>query len=112
MVAAILSHPFVDSRRLMPIERKEMVRKTTLVLLAVVAMLFLQFANCMSAMTSDQQSTQCCGSMPCDPSNQSHECCKSMVSSQSPSVLPSAPVSLHAPVMFCADVVPSPSVSP
>jgi hypothetical protein len=94
----------------MPIERKEMVRKTTLVLLAVVAMLFLQFADCMSAMTSDQQSTQCCGSMPCDPSNQSHDCCKSMVSSQSPSVLPSAHVSLHAPVMFVADVLPSPSV--
>jgi hypothetical protein len=33
----------------MPIECKEMVRKTTLVLLAVVAMLFLQFADCMSA---------------------------------------------------------------
>src|SRR5215470_7798908 len=87
-----------------------MVRKTTFIVLAVVAILFLQFADCMSAMTQDQQSMQCCGSMPCDPSNQSHECCKSMVSSQSPSVLPATHVSLHAPVMFVADVLPSPLV--
>jgi hypothetical protein len=87
-----------------------MVRKTTFVVVAVVAILFLQFADCMSAMTPDQQSMQCCGSMPCDPSNQSHDCCKSMVSSQSPSVLPASHVSLHAPVLFVADVLPSPLV--
>lgn len=87
-----------------------MVRKTTLVVLAVVAVLLLQFADCMSAMTQDQQSMQCCGSMPCDPSNQSHDCCKSMVSSQSPSVLPAAHISLHAPVMFVVDVLPSPLI--
>jgi|SRR5215472_9256373 len=87
-----------------------MVRRTTFVVLAVVAILLLQFADCMSAMTKDQQSIQCCGSMPCDPSNQSHDCCKSMVSSQSPSVLPPAHVSLHAPVMFVADIFPSPLV--
>ena len=87
-----------------------MLRKRTFVALAVLAILFLQFADCMSAMTHDQQSMQCCGSMPCDPSNQSHDCCKSMVSSQSPSVLPAAHISLHAPVMFVADVLPSPLV--
>jgi hypothetical protein len=62
-------------------------------------------------MTMDQQSMQCCGSMPCDPSNQSHDCCKSMVSSQSPSALPAAQISLLAPVMFVADVLPSPFIS-
>src|SRR6266704_1034450 len=51
-----------------------------------------------------------CGSMPCDPSNQSHDCCKSMVSSQSPSVLPVAHVTLQAPVVFVADILPSPQV--
>jgi hypothetical protein len=87
-----------------------MVRKNTFIMLAVVAILLLQFADCMSAMTMDQQSMQCCGSMPCDPSNQSHDCCKSMVSSQTPSVLPAAHVTLHPPAMFVADILPLPQV--
>jgi hypothetical protein len=87
-----------------------MTSKRLLVLLAVVAVLGLQFADCMSAMTQDQQSMQCCGSMPCDPSNQSHDCCKSMVSSQSPSVLPVAHVTLHPPVMDVADTLSAPQV--
>ena len=85
-----------------------MMDKRLLVLLAAVALLSLQFADCMPAMTQDQQSMQCCGSMPCDPSNQSHDCCKSMVSSQSPSVLPVAQLTLHPPVMDVADILPSP----
>jgi len=84
-----------------------MVRKTTFLVLAVVAILLLQFADCMAAVTPDQQSMQCCGSMPCDPSNQSHDCCKSMVSSQSPSVLPVAHITLHAPVMDVAGILPA-----
>jgi len=87
-----------------------MARKTTLLILAIGAVLFLQFADCMSAMTLDQQSMQCCGSMPCDPSNQSHDCCKSMASSQSPSVLPAAHVTLHLPAMLVVDNLPSPPV--
>src|SRR5215510_7685975 len=85
-----------------------MVQKTTFVVLAVVGLLLLQLADCMSAMTQDEQSMQCCGSMPCEPSNQHHDCCKSVVSSQSRSVLPAAHVSLNPPVMFVADVLPSP----
>src|SRR5260370_18119364 len=87
-----------------------MVRKTTFLVLAVIAILLLQFADCMSAMNHDQQSMQCCGSMPCDPSNQTHDCCKSMASSQSPSVLPVAHVTLHPPVMDVADILPTPQV--
>src|SRR5438876_5530522 len=87
-----------------------MMGKRLFVVLAAVALLGLQFADCMSAMTQDQESMHCCGSMPCDPSNQSHDCCKSMVSSQSPSVLPVAHVALHAPVVFVADILPSPQV--
>jgi hypothetical protein len=82
--------------------------KRLFVVLAVVALLGLQFADCMSAMTQDQQSMKCCGSMPCDPSNQSHDCCKAMVSSPSPSVLPVAHVTLHAPVMVVTDILASP----
>ena len=84
--------------------------KTLLITVAMVALLGLQFADCMSAMTMDEQSMQCCSSMPCDPSNQSHDCCKSMASSQSPSVLPVAHVRLHPPMMDVADILPTPQV--
>src|ERR1700681_4304511 len=83
-------------------------RTKLFIVVAMVALLGLQFADCMSGMTQDQQSTKCCGSMPCDPSNQSHDCCKAMASSQSPSVLPVAHVTLHAPVMVATDILESP----
>ena len=86
--------------------------KRILMVVALVALLGLQFADCASAMTQDQQSMQCCGSMPCDPSNQTHDCCKGMVSSQSPSVLPVAHVTLHAPVMVVTDLLASPQATP
>jgi hypothetical protein len=89
-----------------------MMGKRLLVLLAAAALLSLQFTDCLSAMTQDQQSMQCCGSMPCDPSNQSHDCCKGMVSEQSPNVLPVAHVTLHAPVMVVTDILASPQVTP
>src|SRR5258707_14844898 len=85
-----------------------MMGKRLFVVLAVVAFLGLQFADCMSEMTQEQQSMKCCGTMPCDPSNQSHDCCKAMVSSQSPSVLPVAHVTLHAPVMVATEILVSP----
>jgi hypothetical protein len=86
--------------------------KKLFIFVALVALLGLQFADCMSAMTQDQQSMQCCGSMPCDPSNQSHDCCKGMVSSQLPSVLPVAHITLHAPVMVVTDILASPRATP
>jgi hypothetical protein len=86
--------------------------KKLLIFVALVALLGLQFADCMSAMAPDRQSMQCCGSMPCDPSNQSQDCCKGMVSSQSPSVLPVAHVTLQAPVMVVTDILTSPQVTP
>jgi hypothetical protein len=86
--------------------------RSLLIFVALMALLGLQFADCASAMTQDQQSMQCCGSMPCDPSNQSHDCCKGMVSSQSPSVLPVAHVTLHVPVMVVVDVFASPRTTP
>jgi len=86
--------------------------RNLLIFVALVALLGLQFADCMSAATQDPQSMKCCGSMHCDPSNQSHDCCKGMVSSQSPSVLPVAHITLHAPVMVVTDVLASPLATP
>jgi len=83
-------------------------RKRLLIVVAMVVLLGLQFADCMSAMTQDQESMKCCGSMPCDPSNQSHDCCKSMVSAQSPNVLPVPHVALQAPVIVVAYILASP----
>jgi hypothetical protein len=87
-------------------------RNKLFIVLALFALLGLQFADCMSAMTQDPQTMQCCGSMPCDPSNQSHDCCKGMVSSQSPSVLPVVHVTLKAPVMIVAHLLASPHGTP
>jgi len=56
--------------------------KRLVIVVAMVALLGLQFADCMSAATQAPQSMKCCGSIPCDPSNQSYDCCKGMVSSQ------------------------------
>jgi hypothetical protein len=85
--------------------------KRLLIVVAIAGLLCLQFADCLSAMTQGPQSMKCCGSMPCDPSNQSHDCCKSIISSQSPSVLPAAHVTLHQPAMFVADILPTPQIS-
>jgi hypothetical protein len=73
-----------------------MMSKRLFFALAAGAVFVLLFADCMSAMTPDQQSAQCCGSMPCTPANQSHDCCKAMVSVHASTMLPSARVSLNA----------------
>ncbi len=75
-----------------------MMGKRLFSVLAAGAVLLMQFADCMSALTPDQQTMQCCASMPCTPANQNHDCCKTMASGQTPSVLPTARVSLSAPL--------------
>ena len=55
---------------------------------AMVALFGLQIADCVSAMSTDEQSMECCASMPCHPADQSHDCCKTMASAQTPSALP------------------------
>jgi len=86
-------------------------QKRLLIVVAIAGLVGLQFADCMSAMTQDQQSMKCCGSMPCHPSNHAHDCCKGMVSAQSPNVLPTQ-MTLHAPVMVVANVLASPQLAP
>jgi hypothetical protein len=71
--------------------------KRLFLVLAAGALSLFQFSDCMSAMTLDQQSMQCCGSMPCTPANHSHGCCKNMASVQTPSMLPAPHVFLHGP---------------
>jgi hypothetical protein len=79
--------------------------KRLFLVLAASAMLLLQFADCMSAVATDQ-TMRCCSSMPCTPANYSHDCCKTMVSGSLPSVLPTARASLHAPPIAVVEHVP------
>src|SRR5260221_5349519 len=74
--------------------------KRLFLMLAAGALLLLQFVDCMSAMTPDPKSMQCCGSMPCTPAHQSVDCCKTMASPQIVNMRqPEKPVSLHAPTI-------------
>src|ERR1700693_2185105 len=59
-----------------------MIGKRLFLVLAAGALLLLQFADCMSAMTPDQESMHCCGSMPCTPAQQKHDCCISRTGSR------------------------------
>jgi hypothetical protein len=83
------------------------INKRIFLTLAVAALLLLQFADCMSAMAPDPQSMQCCGSMPCAPSNRTQDCCKTMVSAHAPSMLPAARVSLGAPAAVLIEHIPT-----
>jgi len=76
-----------------------MMGKRVFLVLAAGALLFLQFTDCMAAMTPDQQSMQCCTSMPCTPANHSHGCCKTITSPQTPNTVATTRVSLHAPTL-------------
>jgi hypothetical protein len=87
-----------------------MLRRAPILILAMMALFGLQFAECLSPMSADEQTMQCCGSMPCNPTNQSHDCCKTLVSSQSPSVLPAEHSVLNVPVAADADHLSAPEV--
>jgi hypothetical protein len=87
-----------------------MIRRAIFLVLALTALFVLQFADCFSPMSADQQTMECCGSMPCNPTNQSHDCCKTMVSSQSPSVLPAEHSVLAVPVAAVLDHLSMPEV--
>jgi hypothetical protein len=82
-----------------------MFRKMTSFVVAASVLLFLQFADCY-AMSLDQQSMQCCHHMPCNPANKAHDCCKKMVSAQTPSAVPVVHVPFVAPIAIAVDRVP------
>src|ERR1700687_1067825 len=80
-----------------------MIGKGSLLILVAGASLLLQVADCPSAKTPDQPSMQCCGSMPCTPTNRGYDCCKSMVSEHAPNMLPSARLSLNVPAVVAVE---------
>jgi len=79
-----------------------MIRRVTFLVFAFAALFALQFADCLTPASADRQMVQCCGSMPCNHANEAHDCCKTMVSSQSPSVRPAQQTALSVPA---ADVL-------
>jgi hypothetical protein len=85
-----------------------MTRRVSFFALALAGLFALQFADCFSPASADEQTMQCCGSMPCNPTNQSHDCCKTMISPQSPSVLPVEHSVLSVPVVAVVDHLSAP----
>jgi hypothetical protein len=87
-----------------------MFRKITSLLVAVSFILLAQFADCM-AMPTDQQSMKCCQSMPCSPANRTHDCCKKMVSAQTPNVLPIVHAPVSTPLILAVEPMPIAEIS-
>jgi hypothetical protein len=72
--------------------------------LAVLAVALAAYAFDCGATTTPEQAMQCCNSMPCSShGHHGQDCCKTMVSSQSPSVLPAEHSVLNVPVAVVAD---------
>lgn len=82
-----------------------MIRRVTFLALTLTALFALQFADCFSPVSADEQAMQCCGSMPCGPSDQSHDCCKTMLSADASNALPAQHVDLGVPVIAGVDRV-------
>src|SRR5215469_4661449 len=82
-----------------------MFRRITSIVVALSVMLLMQFADCY-AMSLDQKSMQCCHHMPCNPANKAHDCCKHMVTAQTPSALPAVHAPFVAPMAIAVDWVP------
>ena len=84
-----------------------MIGKKLFLSLMVGAVLFLQAADCMAAVSQDQQAVQCCGVSQCTPANQSQGCCKTMTSNEIPRMLVKARVSLNVPVAAIVEHAPA-----
>ena len=84
-----------------------MIFKRSLLMLMVGTALLLQFADCMVAFSQDQQAMQCCGTSTCTPANQSHGCCKTMNSTETPRMLVKARASLDVPAVAVVEHAPA-----
>jgi len=65
----------------------------------LAALLLFAAVDCLAEALVNAQAMDCCGSMPCTPTNQDHDCCRTMVS-VNPVYLttaPTAPLGLPAP---------------
>lgn len=69
------------------------------------AILLLAAMDCFTPGLMDAQTMQCCASMPCTPTNQSHDCCKSMVRAPAVYLVPPATASA-APLLAAVSVAP------
>src|SRR5260370_8281899 len=87
-----------------------MLRRAQILILAMMALSGLQFVECLSPVSADEQTMQCCVSMPCNPANQSHNCCKAMVSANASNVLPAQHAALSVPVSPVAEHLSTPKV--
>ena len=85
----------------------KMRKAKTLLLLAVAAVLLLYSMDCFSPGSADAQAMECCATMPCTPANHSHDCCKTMGSAPTPSVLPTARVLLNPPLLAVIEHQPA-----
>ena len=79
--------------------------KRLLLLIAAGLLILGQFADCMPAMASNQQSMKCCASMPCTPANRPQNCCKTMNASRSSNMLPTVQATLQAPAISIVEDV-------
>jgi hypothetical protein len=86
-----------------------MFRRITSFVVALSLLLLVPFADCL-AMSVDQQSMKCCKTMPCDPANRAHDCCKKMVSPQVASALPNVHVSTDVPPVVTAELLTVPEI--
>lgn len=82
-----------------------MLAKRSLFVLMIGMILLMQSGDCMASPIADQQAMKCCGSMPCTPNNQSHGCCKNMLSGQTPNIIPAAHFYLNAPTVVLVQPV-------
>jgi len=73
--------------------------------MVIAAVLLLGSVDCFAAGPMDEQTMECCASMPCAPSNQSHDCCKSMVRVPAVYLVPPATTSA-APALVAVNDVP------
>ena len=79
-------------------------------LLFLLALSMVFSLDCFTPISADSQTMQCCGSMPCNPGNSHHDCCKTMASSQSPSVLPAEHSVLSVPVATVVEHLSAPAI--
>lgn len=73
--------------------------KRLLLVIAAGLLILSQFADCMPAMASSQQSMKCCASMPCNRTSKPQNCCKTMNASRPSNMLPTVQTTLQAPAI-------------
>jgi hypothetical protein len=72
-----------------------MSRRRTLMALAV-AVLLLQFSDCMASLVPDQKMMECCATMSCSMEHMGAGCCQTTVSVLAPSSLPASKILVDA----------------